>query len=240
MISSSNVNEAMIMQQNILYYDKIASQYDHILDQDKENAVTRNTVAGLFLRKVPGGTVLDFGAGTGKDLAWLSKNNYQVIVCEPSTAMREIAMRFNKEKLQDRDILFLDEAKTDFRGWQETLPFESKADAVLCNFAVINCIPALSILFKSLAMVTRPGAQLFALVLNSSFKKRWRSNRRGTIASLFSGATVQITVEFGHRQQTVYLHTLEKIIKASGSHFDLHHITALKENEFSLIHLIRK
>jgi SAM-dependent methyltransferase len=236
--SSSSILQAL--QQNISYYDWIAPQYDDMMDLDPGNAAAREMVADTFQHTVLDGTVLDFGGGTGKDLGWLSKNKYHIIFCEPSPAMRERAIRLNEEQLHYRDIVFLDDAAANFLNWSQQLPFTQKADAVLCNFAVINYIPDLKSLFGSLSLVTRPRAHLVMLALNSSFKKRWRSSAGGAILSLFSGVAVKTNIEFQERQQMVYLYSTTQIEMAAAKFFDFVKATPVKENEFQLIHLIRR
>ncbi|NHZ92968.1 methyltransferase domain-containing protein [Massilia sp. CCM 8733] len=45
--------------------------------------------AGLIdLLPAPGATILDVGAGSGRDAAWLSRHGYDVVAVEPSDAMR--------------------------------------------------------------------------------------------------------------------------------------------------------
>ena len=39
-----------------------------------------------------GGRILDVGAGSGRDAAWLADQGFQVVAVEPSPAMRSIAL----------------------------------------------------------------------------------------------------------------------------------------------------
>ncbi|HWY36712.1 MAG TPA: hypothetical protein VNX68_18855, partial [Nitrosopumilaceae archaeon] len=92
MTERNKEQDVQISRQNISYYDEIAGNYDAILNNDGANKIIREMVAGRFSSLVKGGYVLDFGGGTGRDLAWLIQNNYQIIFCEPSVAMRKIAI----------------------------------------------------------------------------------------------------------------------------------------------------
>lgn len=235
-----NHNESLIIQQNISYYDAIAPDYDLLLEKDQKNDVARKKMKEKFRKTVDQGIVLDFGGGTGKDLAWLAEGNYQVIFCEPSSRMREIAIRQFPEKSGGPGILFLDDPATDVSTWEVKLPFSKKTDAILCNFAVINCIPGLAILFKNLASAIRSGGHLLILSMNCSFKKRWRSNRLATLISLITGKYVKAKISYKDHRQTVYLYTLREIKRASAPYFDFCSRELLKENEFLLIHLARK
>jgi SAM-dependent methyltransferase len=233
-------NQSSVTQQNISYYNEIAEQYNATLDKDHSNEVIRQQVAGILHKLVPSGIVLDFGGGTGKDLEWLSKKEYGIIFCEPSVKMREKAILYNKKNPSQRPVTFLDDSRSDFTSWQHKLPFLEKADAVIANFAVINCIPEIELLFKTLSLVTKPGAHVLMLVLKSDFRKRWRSNRRAAILSLLTGDTVTTRTQFNQQLQIVHLHTTNKIKKAAADHFEFQSSRLLQGNDFVLIHLIRK
>ena len=229
-----------VIEQNVSYYDEIAGQYDAILNRDHSNEIIREKVASVFIELIPSGLVMDFGGGTGKDLEWLAGKGYQVIFCEPSVKMREKAILLNKNSLQQNNIVFLENAECDFTIWQTNLPFSQKTDAVLANFAVINNIPDVELLFKNLSLVMRPGGHLLMLVLKSDFKKRWRFNRRATLLSLFTASTVTADIHFNQNRQKVHLYTVRKIKKKADAYFHFHSSRLLKENVFGLIQLIRK
>ena len=89
------------------------------------------------------------------------------------------------------DIFFFEDERADFRNWTDVFPFEHRMDAVLANFAVINCIPDIDCLFDKLALALKPGGQVIALILDNHFIMRLRSNTRGTIGSFFSGKSGQ-------------------------------------------------
>ena len=229
-----------VIEQNVSYYNEIAEQYDEILERDHSNELTRRKVASIFSELVPAGLVLDFGGGTGKDLEWLSKKGYSIIFCEPSVRMREKAVLFGKKNLQQNNIVFLENAASDFTTWETNLPFSQKVDAVLANFAVINSIPDIELLFKTLSLIIRPGGHLLMLFLKADFKKRWRANRRAALLSLFNSTTVTAEIQFNQIRQRVHLYTIRKIKKMAGAYFHFYSSRLLKENDFILIHLARK
>jgi SAM-dependent methyltransferase len=231
-------NPSSVIQQNVSYYNEIAEQYDATLDKDHSNTAIRKQVADLLSSLVPSGVVLDFGGGTGRDMQWLSAKGYQVIFCEPSAGMREKAVLYNKKNPSPHPVVFLDNTASDFTTWQNGLPFSQKADAVLANFAVLNNIPDLELLFTNLSLVTKPGAPVLLLVLNSDFRKRWLSSRRRSLLSLFTGATVTIYTRFNNQQQKVHLYTVAKIKRAAAAYFDFRGQRSL--NDFMLVHLTRK
>ncbi|MEQ1853976.1 MAG: class I SAM-dependent methyltransferase, partial [Chthoniobacteraceae bacterium] len=57
------------------------------------------------------GIVLDVGAGTGRDAAWLASRGLEVVAVEPSTAMREEARR----RHADARIQWINDSLPDFR-----------------------------------------------------------------------------------------------------------------------------
>jgi SAM-dependent methyltransferase len=240
MLKTVPTDTTKVMQQNISYYDEIAAQYNHILDEDDKNRRLRQQVAAHFTDSVIPGYVLDFGTGTGKDLSWLTGNGYRVICCEPSDKMREQAIQFSKAVLPGHPITFLDPKNTDFRIWQRRLPFPQQVKGILANFAVLNCIPDLSSLFKSWAMVTNDHAHCWGLVLDSRFANRWKANRRATVQSLITGKQVTMQVRFNEHRQTVYLHTMAAIKKASAPWFEFTGLHPFQSSGFNLFHLQRK
>lgn len=77
---------------SIPYYEqhaaRLAGQYESLAFQDVH--------AGLSdLLPAPGGTVLDVGAGSGRDAAWFAANGYDVVAVEPSEAMLAQARRLH-------------------------------------------------------------------------------------------------------------------------------------------------
>lgn len=239
MTESERERNIQISRQNISYYDKIAENYDAILNDDVSNIIIRNTVAGRFSSLVKNGCVLDFGGGTGGD-GWLIQHQYQILFCEPSVGMREIAIHRVTNEFPGAMITFFDNDKSDFRNWNNVYPFEQKVDAVIANFAVINCIPDMQLLFDKLALSIKPGGTVLALLLDNSLLKRLKSNLKGTIKSFFTGNPISIFINYNDKQQLVFIHTTLKIRKAVKNKFDFIHIDRLRQFGFCLIHLRRK
>ena len=206
--------------------------YDAILTKDVTNLEVRKKVAEKFTSLVKAGSVLDFGGGTGQDMGWLSAHHYNIFFCEPSNGMRQIAMNRSEKDFADAKIYFVDQNKTDFRKWEVVIPFESKVDAVLANFAVFNCIPDIELVFKNLSVVLNPGGIIIAVILNSSLRKRLRSNLKGTIQSLFNGKAVKIRIDNNGLQQQVYFYTCNAIKKASSDNFEFKHVEHLHGSDF--------
>jgi SAM-dependent methyltransferase len=96
--------------------------------------------AAALLPKVPS-RILDVGAGTGRDAAWLVANGHQVVAVEPVDELREAGMRLHpserirwvKDELPSLDSLENDAAGYDLvlvvGVWQHLMP-EEHAQAV--------------------------------------------------------------------------------------------------------------
>jgi len=240
MNESEKTNAGLISTQNISYYDEIAAGYEGILNEDPTNDFIRAKFKARFKAFIKSGTVMDFGGGTGLDLGWLVQEKYHIIFCEPSAGMRKIAMERSKIEFPGAPIQFLNESQTDFRNWNGGFPFEQKLNGVLANFAVINCIPDIDLLFEKLAAAVAPGGIVLALVLEAGITKRFRSNLKGTIRSFFYGDPVSFFIKHKDKRQQVYLHSYGQIRKSAGNYFEQKLPERLAGSGFSLIHLIRK
>jgi SAM-dependent methyltransferase len=224
--------------ENILYYNAIANEYNDMLDKNPDRIV-REKVAHKFCGIVKEAAVLDFGGGTGLDLEWLAGNNHTIFFCEPSTGMREKAICSYKDLLHG-NIIFLDDFAADFRQWHLQIPFVVKVDAVLSNFAVLNCIPDIELFFQNLAIVVKPGGNIIALVLTRNVKKILRENFRSILKSLIHHEPASINVRYKKYQQKVYIYSIREIIKAAEENFNFCSSEVLAGSGFTLIHLKRK
>ena len=120
---------------------------------------------------------------------------------------------------------------TDFTGWAKQLPF-SPVDAILANFAVINCIKDIDLLFSSFALALKPGGALIALVLRPGIRHELRS---------FAGLRTSTTdISYKGHRQTVYNHSMTGIRRAAGKRFHVSGRQSPDGSIFSLIHLTRK
>lgn len=217
---------------NISFYNEIANEYDAIMEKERSNEVVRRQVADKFLDTVAPGRVLDFGGGTGGDLGWLTDHCYHVLFCEPSTRMKQVAITRHNNMILPGHVEFLSGIAVDFTSWNTNLPFYPPADAILANFAVINCIEDIALLFRNLALVIRPGGCLIALVL--------RPKLLHTVRSLAGLSPDTLEIRYKQHAQTVFVHTMGAIRKASRTHFSFSSRKSLRGTVFSLIHLTRK
>jgi SAM-dependent methyltransferase len=223
---------------NILYYDAIALEYNNMMENDADKIV-RGNVANKFCSIVKDGGVLDFGGGTGLDIQWLTDKNFTVFFCEPSTGMRQRAIS-DYSNLPQNKIIFLDDSATNFMQWHLCFPFPVQVDAVLSNFAVLNCIPNIELLFQSLALVIKPGGNMIALVLTKKLKNKLNENFRNMLTYFIHHGPATLNISYKKYTQTVYIYSIKEIIKASAKHFDFCSSEVLPASDFTLIHLKRK
>jgi SAM-dependent methyltransferase len=221
------------------YYNSIAEEYNLLMEQTPANKLAREAMKEYFLAKVKPGIVLDFGGGTGADLKWMCDAGYSIYFCEPSEGMRARAEELSRE-ISDRTPVFLDNEKTDFTKWNLEKPFKTEADAVLANFAVLNCIDDIDLLFRKLSQVMKPGAQLMALVLERSAKTLVRHYLKNVLSSLILGRPLMIGVHHKKESFSAYLYTTSRIRNASVSYFEFVQNQRLENTPFSLLHLVRK
>ncbi|MCA1248369.1 methyltransferase domain-containing protein [Massilia sp. MS-15] len=74
--------------QTIPHYDQNAEQ---LVSQYESLSFEHVHPALLDLLPPPGATILDVGAGSGRDAAWFAAKGYDVVAAEPSEAMRTLA-----------------------------------------------------------------------------------------------------------------------------------------------------
>ena len=233
-------NNIQISRQNISYYNEIAAGYNSLLEKDATNKIIRKIVAEKFINTVKPGWVIDFGGGTGQDLPCLTAYNYDIIFCEPAAGMRMIAKHYRTANPGTNTINFLEGDNTDFRNWEEILPFKQKADGVLANFAVFNCIPDIDRLFINLSQVMNPGGHVIALIMNNRLNRMLRQYFRSTIKSLISGKPLTISISYHSEMQTVYIYSGAAIKKAFEKYFTLQSEEILTGDGFKLLHLVKK
>lgn len=213
------------------FYNIIADQYNSQLTESDEKI--RAFVSIEFKKLVKGINILDFGGGTGLDLNWLLQS-YTVFFLEPAINMRTIA-RNNLEA--DGNVFFATE-NIDFNTWDEgNLPFSEKVDGVLMNFAVLNCIRNIDVLFNRLAMLCNEQAHLFALVINDD---NIRTNPVKKL--LYSMINKPVTIYnngkgIGHK---TYLHTREQLRSAFKKRFNYISCNPIEFSNFTLLILTKK
>ena len=223
----------------VSFYDVIAEEYNnHMSEGDLE---IRQIVSQVFAQYVSSGSVLDFGGGTGLDLPWLLANeNYQVFFLEPAVNMRSKAKQSLLNSPNGWNSIFV-EKLTNIDDWtSESLPFDEKLDGILANFAVLNCIKDINVLFEKLALLCSPGAHIVATVLDTRPNVIFKHYPiKVALSNLFKKKTI-IYPNHDQVNHETYLHSLKYLKSASSRYFNYISYIPLKSSHFALLILSRK
>jgi len=221
------------------YYNAISDKYDDLLNTNPSHKIIRDEVKQYFVKNVNGKTVLEFGGGTGGDLAWLIKAGFSVIFCEPAVKMKEIAVT-NVKKIKALDkVTFLSNDHSDFQSWtKDNLPFEGRVDAVISNFAVLNSIKDLNALSAKFALITNENSSLIVIVLNVKAKYLIR-NRINILKSIIKDSGLTTSIKHGEAYLTTYLHRQRILIGSMSKYFKVICSFPLSDESFLLIHFVR-
>jgi SAM-dependent methyltransferase len=139
------------------YWDLTAETYDQIfpdtlVGQTQREAVWRQ-LARVFHR---GQRVLEMNCGTGIDAVHLAAGGIQVLACDLSPRMIELATRRSVAANTSRLIEFRVLPTEQIGHLAEEGPF----DGALSNFSGLNCVADLSSVARGLGRLLRPRANL--------------------------------------------------------------------------------
>ncbi len=223
------------MLSSISYYDHIAGNYNcHMTESDNE---TRKKVIKIFKANMAGGNILDFGGGTGLDLPALLCDQYKVFFLEPSSNMRAIAI---KTVFSNPEKPVIVEEELDFRQWSDNmLPFTEKMNGVLANFAVLNCISDIDILFERLSLICDTHCYVQATVIDTRPTKMIKTHSLKVAAKTLFNKQLITRNYFNGVAQDTYLHTLQKYKSAAGKYFNFVSYNSIQYSNFALLILSR-
>ena len=150
------------LQSRAAYWDDAAAKYDRnftgtLIGQTRRHSVWRD-LEGAFR---PGQRVLELNCGTGIDAIHLAARGIQVLACDISPRMIQIARQ--EAAVSGRAALL------DFRVLPteklHTLQLESPFDGAFSNFSGLNCVEDLSAVARNLARLLKSGAPLLTCVI---------------------------------------------------------------------------
>lgn len=217
------------------FYNSIAETYEgQLTDLDKQ---AREEIARLFSSQVHKGIVLDFGGGTGLDLPWLLTSQSRIFFIEPSSAMRRVAIE--KFKHEER-ITFLEDG-LDFTQWTEDqLPIKERADGVLANFAVLNCINDIDSYFEKIAFLCRENCHLMVIVIDPRYRAMIRNYSITSALRLLYRERLTILNKNKGVYHETYLYTLRAIRKAARKYFVFKSWQPIGFSNFIAVSLIKR
>lgn len=184
-------------------FDAVALRYDETFTSSRIGQAQRGAVwAELTKSFRPGDRILEIGCGTGVDACFLAERGVQVVACDPSSQMIDVARRKVRERgLQDavHPLLLRAEHIT-------TLPEDELFDGAFSNFGALNCVEDPIQLARDLATLLKPGANavlcwmgpccawemIWYLAHGNRDKAFRRRNREGVTARIADGAFLQV------------------------------------------------
>lgn len=217
------------------FYDAIAADYDQKMTA--ADGLWRDRMRDAFVQHVPFGKVLDFGGGTGLDMAWMAQQQYNIFFLEPSPRMRAIAKARAPISAKFRFI----EENTDFTRWhKDLLPFETKMQGVIANFAVLNCIQHPGMFFEKVAMVMESGGFLAAMVLDPAFRSMWKMHSPLAACRILFQSKVTILNQYKGVHHPTYIHSRKALVSSSAKYSELRSYSPLRSSGFAILLLQKR
>jgi len=145
------------------YYDAIAPRYDAEVTTAARDRLARRAFVDLVAREVPaGGTIVDFGCGTGLDAQVYARLGYTVLAYDSSSGMLEqLALRCAGE-IQAGRVRIVPPGLAALDAATEASP----PRAIVANFAVLNMVKDLGPLCEWSARVLSSDGRLIVSLLN--------------------------------------------------------------------------
>jgi SAM-dependent methyltransferase len=170
------------------YYDRIASTYDAQVDGDARNRAMRDAFRSrVSLLAKMGGTILDFGCGTGTDASWYAERGHRIVAYDVSSGMVDVLRARSADDVAGGRIVPVAGTLSDL---DPVLEAHAPFAAISANFAVLNHFADLAPLFRFLGARLRADGAIVASLLNpmreGDMRQRWWW--RGLPGSLSSGA----------------------------------------------------
>jgi ubiquinone/menaquinone biosynthesis C-methylase UbiE len=178
-------------------FDAIAPAYDATFTDRPLGRLLRD----LVRRQLPfqrGETVLELGAGTGADAAWLAGRGVRVVATD---AAEQMLAHTRQRVPADVPVLRFDLNQPDWESLQSFTPF----DGVFANFGVWNCAANRPAIITGLAERVRPGGRVVLVVmgrhclweigwhlLHAEPRRAFRRWRDGRTAHAGAGETVRV------------------------------------------------
>ena len=152
--SSANVSH-QLLETSRQYWDITAETYDQIFPETLIGRAQRDAVWRELERVFQSGQrILELNCGTGIDAVHLAERGIQVLACDLSPRMIELAVSRSVAADLANLAVFRVMPTEDIAQLVEQGPF----DGAFSNFSGLNCVEDLSSVARSLAELLRPGA----------------------------------------------------------------------------------
>lgn len=157
------------------YYDRAATAYDAQVDGRESNRSVRRALRERVAAVTsPGGTVLDFGCGTGIDAEWYAARGITVVAYDISSGMvDQLRIRCAHEIAVHRIIPVVG----DLDALAQSLESVPRPETVAANFAVLNHFADLHAIITRLADFVVSDGSIVASLLSPfhgpDIRRRW-------------------------------------------------------------------
>jgi ubiquinone/menaquinone biosynthesis C-methylase UbiE len=140
-------------------FDRVATKYDQQFTNSLLGRLQRQAVWDTLLKAFePGHSVLELNCGTGEDALFLVNHGVNVIACDASPRMIEIARKKAAQRHNGAPIRF--EVLPNER--LDSLQVAAQFDGVLSNFSGLNCVVDLSQVARHLGRLIKPRGRALA------------------------------------------------------------------------------
>jgi ubiquinone/menaquinone biosynthesis C-methylase UbiE len=184
-------------------FDHVAETYDVVFTSSLIGRAQRDSVwEELDCCFHPGQRILELNCGTGVDAVHLAERGVEVLACDVSPRMIQVAHRRIASQVGPARVDFRVLATEDIAALVGEGPF----DGMFSNFGGLNCVPHLSAVARDLAKLLAPGARallcmagravaweiIWYLAKGNPQKALRRFRRGGTVGRLVEGVTVEV------------------------------------------------
>src|ERR1700691_2906190 len=122
-------------------FDAVALRYDETFTSSRIGRAQRRAVWSELAKTFhPGDRVLEVGCGTGIDACFLAERDVQVVACDPSAQMIEVATRRIHERRMQKRVTTIVLSAEEIASLHEDELF----DGAFSNFGALNCVEDLT------------------------------------------------------------------------------------------------
>jgi ubiquinone/menaquinone biosynthesis C-methylase UbiE len=145
-----------------LYWDRAAKTYEEDFSGTTIGK-TRRQAVWRYLERIfgPGDRVLEINCGTGLDAVFLAQQGVQLVACDISPQMIEMARQHAERQMVADRVEFLTLATENLGDLED----QSLFDGAFSNFSGLNCVKDLAALRMQLAARLKPGARLLICMM---------------------------------------------------------------------------
>lgn len=144
-------------------FDAIAEQYDATFTSSSIGQLQRDVVWDELKKTFrPGDRVLDIGCGTGVDARFLAERGVDVVGCDPSERMLNVAaQRMLARPHPPGSVQLRLLPAEEISDLQSDTPY----DGAFSNFGAVNCVEDIARLSNDIALLLKPGASLLLCLM---------------------------------------------------------------------------